>query len=295
MVSVVIPTYNRASIIVKTLESIKKQTLNDWECLVVDDGSSDNTQEVVEEYARKDARFHFLRNQHTKGAPGARNTGIENASGDSVILFDSDNRMHADCLEKMNACLEEGYDVCTCWSNVIDCDTEESVGAFKWICEGYIHDNLLEGKCYADNNSSLIKRSLLLEYPLDENVPAYQEWDTHIRISTKARYVTCREMLVDYLKGGADAISSNNNKAILGYLYILSRYKDEWINEHQKSFVKYSSFLLRLIRKEQKSKYQDSFDSLVPQSLKSKVYFNALIAEFKTTIGGILRRLRIRH
>lgn len=295
MISIIIPIYNRADIIVKTLDSIKSQTMQDWECLVVDDGSRDNIREVVEEYSRQDARFHFLSNQHAKGAPGARNTGIEHASGDSVILFDSDNRMHPDCLEKMFSCLNDGYDVCTCWSNVIDCDTEEPVGAFKWICEGYIHDDLLEGKCYADNNSSLIKRTLLLEYPLDELVPAYQEWDTHIRISVKARYVTCKEMLVDYLKGGADAISSNNIKAIRGYLYLLTKYKDEWVSKHPNAFEKYCSFLLRLIRKEKDSKYLDAFKILVPNRMILRIHFIAFTAEVKTRIGRFLRELGFRH
>ncbi len=295
MVSIIIPTYNRADIIAKTLDSIKNQTIADWECLVVDDASSDNIKEVIEEYSSQDGRFRYIRNRHSKGAPGARNTGIEQANGEYVILFDSDNRMHPDCLEKMMVSLKEGYDVCTCWSDVIDFETERSVGAFKWVCEGNIHEKLLEGKCYADNNSSLIRRSLLLEYPLDEKVPAYQEWDTHIRISNRAKYVTCKELLVDYLKGGADAISSSNKKAILGYLYILSKYKEEWINKHPKAFEKYCSFLLRLVRKEYNKTYMASFNELVPPNMMVAVYAKMYMAEIKSASGRLLRFLKIKH
>lgn len=295
MVSIIIPTYNRAGIIVKTLDSIKNQTITNWECLVVDDASSDNIQEVIEKYSSQDDRFRYLKNQHSKGAPGARNTGIEHAVGDYVILFDSDNRMHPDCLDKMMICLKDGHDVCTCWSDVIDSETGVSVGAFKWVCEGNIHDELFEGKCYADNNSSLIRRSLLLEYPLDEKVPAYQEWDTHIRISNKAKYVTCKELLVDYLRGGADAISSSNKKAILGYLYILSKYKDEWINKHPNAFERYCSFLLRLIRKENNKTYIAAFKELVPSNKMVAVYAKMYIAGIKSTAGRILRLMSVKH
>lgn len=292
MVSIVIPTYNRAHVISRALGSIKNQTFIDWECLVVDDGSIDDTHKVVQEYVNNDNRYHFLINQHSKGAPGARKTGIENAKGDCVLLFDSDNSMHANCLEKMYPIISRGFDVCTCWSNVVDNETKTSVGSFKWKCYDNIHDGLFEGTCYADNNSSLIKRLLLIEFPLDEKVPAYQEWDTHIQISNKAKYYTCEEFLVDYFRGGADAISSCNKKSIQGYIYILSKYKDEWLKYHRAAFVRYSSFLLGLISKNDKQQYNIAFKELVPKSLMLNVYLRMYYARTRSYLGSFIRQFQ---
>lgn len=95
LVSVIIPTYNRAHLIGETLESILAQTYSQWECIVVDDGSSDSTEEVMGEYLKKDSRFKFYHRptERIKGANACRNYGFENSTGDYVIWFDSDDLM----------------------------------------------------------------------------------------------------------------------------------------------------------------------------------------------------------
>ena len=76
-ISIIIPAYNREKVISKTLEAILSQTFEDWECLVVDDHSKDATRESIMQFVAKDSRFVFLENERTKGACGARNTGLQ--------------------------------------------------------------------------------------------------------------------------------------------------------------------------------------------------------------------------
>ena len=71
-ISIIIPTYNRDSIIKSTLDSITAQTYKDWECVVVDDHSTDNTRNVIEEYTVKDCRFKYFVNERKKGAQAGR-------------------------------------------------------------------------------------------------------------------------------------------------------------------------------------------------------------------------------
>ena len=100
-ISIIIPAYNREMVISKTLEAILSQTFLDWECLVVDDHSKDATRESIMQFVAKDSRFVFLENERTKGACGARNTGLHHAKSDFVLFFDSDDRMHEDLLESL--------------------------------------------------------------------------------------------------------------------------------------------------------------------------------------------------
>lgn len=101
LVSIVIPTYNRAHLITETLDSILGQTYSNWECIIVDDGSIDNTQELVEGYVEKDERFKFLHRPVTKpkGPSSSRNYGLQNAEGNYVIFLDSDDLLAKKCLE----------------------------------------------------------------------------------------------------------------------------------------------------------------------------------------------------
>ncbi|HIB35969.1 glycosyltransferase family 2 protein [Mesonia sp.] len=98
LVSIIIPTYNRAHLIEETLLSITNQVYKNWECIVVDDGSSDNSIEVLKKISIRDDRFKILirPEQHLSGGNGARNYGLINASGKYVIFFDSDDLMTPD-------------------------------------------------------------------------------------------------------------------------------------------------------------------------------------------------------
>ncbi|GHC59967.1 Glycosyltransferase involved in cell wall bisynthesis [Ulvibacter litoralis] len=99
-------TYNRAHFIVETLAAIQKQTHINWECLIIDDGGTDNTLEVISPILEVDPRFSFLKrpNSYGKGLPGCRNYGIDTATGDYIIFFDDDDIPHPQNLE---ICLNE--------------------------------------------------------------------------------------------------------------------------------------------------------------------------------------------
>lgn len=112
-VSVVIPTYNCGQYICQAIESVLKQTYKAWEIIVVADGSSDNTYERVKPYEEAGLVRYIY--QENRGLPGARNTGIQNAEGEFIVVLDADDeldeRMLSLCLEKVE---QEGTDWCVC-------------------------------------------------------------------------------------------------------------------------------------------------------------------------------------
>ena len=100
-VTIIMATYNRAHFIVETLHSIQKQTFQNFECLIIDDGGSDNTLEVINPIISSDERFKFLKRPaaYKKGLPGCRNYGLDLAKGDYIIFFDDDDIVHPDNLK----------------------------------------------------------------------------------------------------------------------------------------------------------------------------------------------------
>ena len=101
LISIIIPTYNRAHLIGETLDSIMAQTYTNWECIVVDDGSTDNTEKLILKYVEKDVRFqyHMCPKDRLQGGNAARNYGFEISRGDYVNWFDSDDLMHSEKLQ----------------------------------------------------------------------------------------------------------------------------------------------------------------------------------------------------
>lgn len=100
-VSIIIPTYNRAHLIKQTLKSVQAQTFSSWECLIIDDGSTDDTQYVLKTFLEEDERIKYFKRDltHQKGPSGCRNQGLDLAKGEFLIFFDSDDIVHPRVLE----------------------------------------------------------------------------------------------------------------------------------------------------------------------------------------------------
>jgi len=110
-VSIILPTYNRARFLPEAIDSIRAQTFADWELIVVDDGSTDETGEVVRTLAENIPQSIRYVHQENRGAYGARNTGLELANGPYVAFFDSDDRWMPHHLERCVSALERNPDV----------------------------------------------------------------------------------------------------------------------------------------------------------------------------------------
>lgn len=101
MISVIIPTYNRAHFLPRALSSIINQSYTSWEAIVVDDGSTDKTEEVVTEFVLKDSRIKYIKKSNS-GATHSRNVGVENATGDFITFLDSDDEAQPNWLSSFN-------------------------------------------------------------------------------------------------------------------------------------------------------------------------------------------------
>ncbi len=109
LISIIIPTYNRSHMIRHTLESVENQTYSNWECLVVDDGSEDETEFILQKFSEKDNRFRYLKRpqDRKKGAASCRNIGLENSKGAYIQYLDSDDILATNKLEVHKGILEK--------------------------------------------------------------------------------------------------------------------------------------------------------------------------------------------
>lgn len=167
LVSIIIPTYNRAHLIIETLDSIIGQTYKNWECIIIDDGSTDNTNEVVGVYITKDSRFQYHHRplDRLKGANACRNYGFEISRGEYIQWFDDDDVMLEDFLQEkeslfvsgINLVISSGYFVdetlCQRKKMVMDDEFELFKGYTLW-------------KQYIITNSVLFRKSFLKDKDL---------------------------------------------------------------------------------------------------------------------------------
>lgn len=165
LVSIIIPNYNRANLIGETLESILKQTYTNWECIIVDDGSTDDSITIIEEYLERDNRFILFTRptNFPKGANACRNIGMRKSIGDYIIFFDSDDLMMENHVEsKLNFMLNGDLDYAVFKSknfNQPD-DVSEYLDYSYYQKYDFTADNYLENKLRFYTNDLIIKNVL---------------------------------------------------------------------------------------------------------------------------------------
>lgn len=114
LVSIIMPAYNAQAYIAQSIESVLAQTYKNFELLICNDASKDNTLEIITNLSKLDDRILLLENKNSKGVSGARNTAIFESKGKYIAFLDSDDLWHKDKLEKQINLLEEKYDLISC-------------------------------------------------------------------------------------------------------------------------------------------------------------------------------------
>lgn len=162
LVSIIIPTFNRAHLLGETLDSVLAQTYRNWECIVVDDGSSDYIVELLEFYSEKDARIHFYNRPDSlpKGANDCRNFGFLKSRGDYVNWFDSDDVMLESFIESKVNSLQSSDNFVVCSGYYTDENLEiKSKMGMDVKCD--LYKGLVLWKNHIITNSVLFRRSFL--------------------------------------------------------------------------------------------------------------------------------------
>jgi glycosyltransferase involved in cell wall biosynthesis len=205
LVSVIIPTYNRAHVISRAVESVLAQTFQDFELLIVDDGSHDETREILASYGN---RITYLY-QENHGVSHARNTGIRASSGDFVALLDSDDAWMPEKLERQLAAMASQPDIPLCHTEEIWIRNSVRVNPGKKHRKygGYIFPYCLP-LCVVSPSSVVLRRWIFDKIGLfDETLPACEDYDLWLRIAQKYSVIFLEEPLLMKYGGHADQLS----------------------------------------------------------------------------------------
>ena len=208
LVSVVIPAYNAQVYIERTISSVLAQTYQNLEIIVVDDGSSDRTAEIVKSIAQKDERV-ILVQQSNSGVAAARNLGIEKSSGQFIAPIDADDIWYPQNIEKQVKCiLQEGASVGLVYSWSIDIDEDDlPTGGFRAPrIEGEVYTTLICHDFIANASSCLIRRACFQQVGdydsslKKQNGQGGEDWDLYLRIAEHYQFRAVPEFLVGYRK-----------------------------------------------------------------------------------------------
>jgi len=193
VISIIIPTYNRIDLISQTLDSVLVQTYQNWECIIIDDGSTDNSVQLIEKYLKSDSRFSlFSRPDYKKKGPSScRNLGLLHAIGDFIIFLDSDDILAEFCLERRIrfALKNQEYDFWIFKMQTFGYDNaptfDYGVGIYKNENE-YCRNEFSEGNHPFVITCPLWKKNVLLDVNgFNEDLVAYEDPELHLRVLEK--------------------------------------------------------------------------------------------------------------
>jgi len=201
MISIITATYNRADLIERAIKSILHQNVNDWELIIVDDCSTDNTENVVKKYAKHDLRISYHKQEKNSGPSAAWNTGFHFAKGNFITFLDSDDEYLPYRLEKMKNYLEKNLDIDFCGSSILIIEDGK-----KTICS--FPNNGFEknfGILLKSNLNALSGMNVMMHKKFvdkiglfDENIRNWEDADFFIRAFQNGKFGFINEPLLLY-------------------------------------------------------------------------------------------------
>jgi glycosyltransferase involved in cell wall biosynthesis len=194
-ISVIIPCYNYGRFLAEALSSVSAQTFSEWECIIVDNGSTDNTRQVAESFIRNDKRFKYLFCEN-KGVSAARNKGISAASGIYILPLDADDKIDHTYLEKAYKIIESRPEL-----KLVYCEAALfGIDNGKWNLPPFSMKTILKENCIFC--TALYRKS---EFELaggysEEMLTGFEDWDFWLKLLTTDNDAYCIPEILFYYR-----------------------------------------------------------------------------------------------
>ena len=219
LVSIIMPSYNTASYIAESIQSVIDQTYKDWELIIVDDFSTDKTDEVVKQFS--DERIKYLKNEKNSGAAVSRNTALIEAKGKWIAFLDSDDLWMPDKLEKQIAFMEKnGYRFSYTQYEEMNAEgqrTGVTVSGPKKITK-----NGMFNFCWPGCLTVMYDRDYIGDIQIAD-IKKNNDYAMWLKVCRKADCHLLDEVLAKYRRGRAGSVSSHSIKTMIGWHYKLFR------------------------------------------------------------------------
>lgn len=214
-ISIIIPSYNRADLLKRAIQSVFKQTYKDWELIIIDDASTDHTDQIIVPLL-DNQRIRCKRLEHNQGGAGARNAGIKMADGEYIAFLDSDDQWNPEKLRLQVQVLSTGAsDVGLVYANI------EKPGQHRHHLQkkyqGDVAREILIRNFVGTTSGPLIRKTTLLQVGLfDTNLPSCQDWDLWIRLARNCQFEYIDKKLTT-VHQQPDSISSQRRSTVEGH------------------------------------------------------------------------------
>ena len=294
LVSVVIPTHNRADLLPRAIDSVLNQTYTNFEILVVSDGSTDNTEEVVKAYSDKDARVKYYGYSPARGGNIARNTGIEASHGEYIAFLDDDDEWLPEKLEKQVMLLNQNDNVGLVYTGVHIIYVNEKVEYNSMSKErGDLKKRILIDNCVGTTSTVVLRKSILQKSGMfDIELKALQDFDLWIRIAQYSNVDVVPEPMINYYNYlGKKQVSAVTQKYIDAFEYINKKYEEQMkslnSNEMHQKQVEENFLLANKAMRNGESKLARRYLKKILKSGFSKkafVYYFLSFASYKSVL-----------
>lgn len=269
-VSLVIPCYNQGEYLAECLESVIQQTYSDWICIIVNDGSTDNTEEVIKEFSHRDSRIHSL-SQNNLGLAAARNNGIRSCNSEFIVPLDSDDRLGLKYIENTINALTTNKDLKVVYT---DCQLFGAVNQKLWLPD-YSYKLLLQRNLITAT-AAYRREDYEISSGYDETIKGWEDWDFWLSLLDKGSQVKKIEDVLFFYRqkegsmGGNISVDPELKSSLRNYIY----------HKHESKYLEYPNdvdilaFRISALEKD----YQDA---LVNNDINQKL-----------TVGRELRALK---
>ncbi len=260
-ISIIIPAYNAERTILETIESVQQQTFSDFEIIVINDGSTDKTLELLESI--KDERLKIF--SYKNGGPSkARNHGIKNANGEFIAFLDADDMWTPDKLELQLAALEKYPEAGVAYSwNYFKYEKEEDYYAdCDSFFEGNVYADLLIGNFLHNGSNPLIRKPAIDSIGFfDIKIKSCEDWDFYLRLAAKWNFVLVQKPQIIYRQSSNSISSSKIDVMKQNMLLVIEREFSEAPSEFQhlkkQSLAWTHKYIAHLCLKHKNSKIKD--------------------------------------
>lgn len=285
-ISVIIPTHNRGHLVGQAISSVLDQTYQNFEIIVVDDASADNTEDVVKGF--DDSRVHYICHEQNRGAPWARNSGAAVARGEYLAFLDSDDIWHPKLLERQLAVLA-GLQPSV---GMICCSMIRRQGESRTTLRPRIRgltfdENLIVGNGICTSSFLIRKAAFQAIGRFDVEFRSFQDFDFLLRMSAKYQIKAIDDVLMEYRLGN-DSISLSMTSKAKGFERIINTYRSDILR-----LGLMHRYIFRL------GQYYMLSGSLVAgwqcwaRALRYNVFDMKIFTHFLLTLGGIRLYRRI--
>lgn len=241
LITIIVPCFNAQNTIKETIESVLKQTYKNYELLIINDGSTDNSVEVCSSYAHSDNRISIISiNNH--GVSVARNTGIQHAQGEYIAFLDSDDLWQPNKLEQQINFMNSHPEVGVCFSKVeFISETGQELNQFSTVpTQGLVADGLLAENLTCTTSNILCRQQVIKEVGPFNTTMSFaedQEWLLRVVLLSTWKIMGLQEVHVGY-RTNQGSLSSQLNHMEQGWELLVSKvrcYAPEFIEQHYDS------------------------------------------------------------